>query len=122
MEFEWDGEKAQANVKKHAVVFAEATATFGDPFQVSISDPDHSIGEQRFLSKGMPAAGRILVVSYVEHSNNRIRIIRTVIHIRLPTEPKGNPVPRDSALGAWQGNSRQRPKCERGTAKRTEAV
>ena len=36
-------------------------------------------------------------------------VLRTVIHIRLPTEPRGSPFLRDSALGAWQGNTRHRP-------------
>ena len=75
MEFEWDGEKSQANVKKHGVDFAEASMVFGDPFEITIPDPGHSLGEYRFLSAGVSAAGRIPVVSYVERSDNRIRII-----------------------------------------------
>lgn len=75
MEFEWDGDKEQANIDKHGVDFAEAATVFGDPFEVTISDPDHSIGEYRFLSMGISSAGRVLVVSYAERSNNRIRII-----------------------------------------------
>ena len=75
MEFEWDGEKEQANINKHGIDFAEAATVFGDPLEVTISDPDHSIGEYRFLSVGMSSAGRVLVVSYVERSDYRIRII-----------------------------------------------
>ena len=75
MEFEWDGEKEQANINKHGVDFAEASTVFGDPFEVTISNPDHSIGEYRFLSVGMSSAGRGLVVSYVDRSDYRIRII-----------------------------------------------
>ena len=44
MEFEWVGEKEQANINKHGVDFAEAATVFGDPFEITISDPDHSIG------------------------------------------------------------------------------
>ena len=75
MEFEWDGDKERANVYKHGVDFAEAATVFGDPFEVTILDPDHSVGEYRFLSVGTSAAGRVLVVSYSERSGNRIRII-----------------------------------------------
>lgn len=75
MDFEWDGEKELANVEKHGVAFAEASTVFGDPFEVTIPDPDHSIGEYRFLSAGVSSTGRVLVVSYVERTDNRIRII-----------------------------------------------
>ena len=50
MEFEWDQHKASKNEKKHGVSFSEATTLFGDPLELTISDPDHSSGEYRFLS------------------------------------------------------------------------
>ena len=75
MEFEWDGDKRRANIDKHGVDFAEAVTVFGDPFEVTISDPDHSIGEHRFLSMGISSTARVLVVSYAERSDDRIRII-----------------------------------------------
>lgn len=75
MEFEWDGDKEQANIRKHGVAFVGATTVFGDPLEIMIGDPDHSIGEYRFLSVGMSSAGRILVVSYTELTENFIRII-----------------------------------------------
>jgi len=31
--FEWDPEKAEANLSKHGVSFAEAVTAFGDPCQ-----------------------------------------------------------------------------------------
>jgi len=74
VEFEWDRDKAAANVKKHGVEFAEAVTVFGDPLEVTIADPDHSDGEVRFLSLGMSAGGRLLVVAYTER-DGRIRII-----------------------------------------------
>ena len=74
MEFEWDPEKEQANIQKHAVDFTEAATVFGDPLELTISDPDHSIGEYRFLSMGHSSRNRILVVSYTERED-RVRII-----------------------------------------------
>jgi len=74
VEFEWDPEKEQANMQKHGVDFTEAATVFGDPFELTISDPDHSIGEYRFLSVGHSIRHRLLVVSYTEREN-RIRII-----------------------------------------------
>jgi uncharacterized protein len=66
VEFEWDPEKAATNVKKHGVEFAEATTIFSDPLELTISDPDHSEDEQRFLSIGLSVVGRLLVVAYAE--------------------------------------------------------
>jgi uncharacterized DUF497 family protein len=74
VEFEWDPEKEQANIQKHGVDFTEAATVFGDPLELTISDPDHSIGEYRFLSMGHSIRHRILVVSYTERED-RIRII-----------------------------------------------
>jgi uncharacterized DUF497 family protein len=74
MEFEWDPEKAAANAKKHGVEFPEATTVFADPLELTITDPDHSGSEQRFLSIGLSAAGRLLVVAYTERVG-RTRII-----------------------------------------------
>ena len=52
------------------VAFAEALTVFGDPFEVTVADPDHSVGEYRFLSVGMSLRGRMLVVSYVERAGS----------------------------------------------------
>ena len=74
MEFEWDLEKAAANAKKHGVEFAEAITVFSDPLEVTISDPDHSEGEQRFVSIGLSTSQRLVVVVYTERAG-RTRII-----------------------------------------------
>ena len=66
MEFEWDPEKAEENLKAQTV--------FGDPLEVTIPDPDHSDGEVRFLSLGRSEADRLLVMSYTERGS-RVRII-----------------------------------------------
>lgn len=75
MDFEWDDSKAQANELKHGVGFDEASTIFGDPLELTISDPDHSIGEFRFLSIGRSIDGNLLLVSYTERHPNKIRII-----------------------------------------------
>ena len=74
MEFEWDADKAARNLAKHGVTFADAMTVFGDPLELVIRDPDHSEGEFRFLSTGLSAAGRLLVVAYTERLG-RTRII-----------------------------------------------
>lgn len=74
MEFEWDPEKAAANAQEHGVAFADAMTVFSDPLEVTISDPDHSEGEQRFLSIGLSTSQRLVVVAYTERAG-RTRII-----------------------------------------------
>ena len=49
MEFENDPAKAPQNLKKHRVSFEEAASAFGDPMAYTFADPDHSIGEERWL-------------------------------------------------------------------------
>ncbi len=72
--FEWDEEKARRNEAKHGVTFDEAKTIFNDPFAMTISDPDHSNEEERWLDIGLSARGRLLVVWYTERSG-AIRII-----------------------------------------------
>jgi uncharacterized DUF497 family protein len=72
--FEWDEEKAKANLRKHKVSFDEAIAVFSDPFSITILDPDHSLDEQRYIDIGISDKGRVLVVVYTERGVN-MRII-----------------------------------------------
>lgn len=64
--FEWDREKAAANVGKHGVAFEEACTVFGDPLAILMPDPDHSIAEERNLVLGMSNRHRLLVVAHAE--------------------------------------------------------
>lgn len=72
--FEWDPEKARENEAKHGVSFPEATTVFGDPLSVTVSDPDHSIGEERFLTIRMSHQQRLLVVAHADR-DDVIRLI-----------------------------------------------
>ena len=71
--FEWDEEKAKANLKKHRVGFDEATTVFTDPFSITNHDPDHSASEHRYIDIGSSDKGRVLVVVYTERGST-IRI------------------------------------------------
>ena len=66
MQFEWNTEKAEANLKKHEVSFDEAETVFDDPLFVIFADPDHSFEENRFIIMGESNQNRLLVVSYTE--------------------------------------------------------
>lgn len=74
LKFEWDEAKARANLAKHRVSFEEAASVFGDPLALTFSDPDHSIGEKRWLTFAISYSGRLLVVSHTD----RVRCIRII--------------------------------------------
>ena len=74
MKFEWDAPKAAANLGKHGVSFDEAATVFLDHLAVSGPDPDHSVGESRYISFGMSSLGRLLAVSHT-HRPGAIRLI-----------------------------------------------
>ena len=74
MDFAWDPRKAKGNRRKHRVSFEEAATVFRDPLSVTGSDPDHSVGERRFITFGSSNIGRLLVVSHADE-NSTIRII-----------------------------------------------
>lgn len=72
--FEWDPEKALANLAKHGVEFDEAVTVFGDPLALQMDDPDHPAREARYVLLGMSSRQRLLVVAYAERPP-RTRII-----------------------------------------------
>ena len=74
LQFEWDENKATANLHKHDVSFEEAITIFSDPNTLTIFDVEHSDEEDRFIDIGMSTSGRVLVVAYTERGE-RIRII-----------------------------------------------
>ena len=74
MRFEWDPKKAAVNKRKHGVTFEEASSALRDSYSATAHDPDHSEGEERFVTFGISSRGRLLVVSHTERGNT-IRII-----------------------------------------------
>ena len=74
LRFIWDPKKALANEKKHGVSFAKATTAFDDDLSLTISDPDHSVSEERLLVLGMSSRHRLLVGAHVAWKGS-IRII-----------------------------------------------
>jgi uncharacterized protein len=74
MIFEWDEEKAEANLGKHGVAFEEAQTVYDDPLYVDFYDPDHSYDEHRYIIIGQSNRGRLLLVSYTER-DGVIRLI-----------------------------------------------
>jgi len=76
LHFEWDDEKAAANVSKHGISFEEAKSVFRDERAKLINDPDHSDDEDRFVLLGLSATLRLLVVCHCYRDEKHvIRII-----------------------------------------------
>lgn len=78
--FDWDPLKANLNLWKHGVPFEEAMTAFRDPLSDATLDPDHSHEDVRFVTVGMSAKRRLIVVSYTENDE----VIR-LISARLAT-------------------------------------
>ncbi len=64
MRFDWDSTKAETNLRKHDVSFDEAATAFLDPHAVSGPDPDHSFGEERYITFGYSQLGRLVAVCH----------------------------------------------------------
>ena len=80
MRFEWDENKAAANLARHGVSFEEAATVFGDPLSDTFNDPDHSTEERRFVIIGMSEKGKMLIVAHTDDGE----VVR-LISAREPT-------------------------------------
>jgi len=72
--FDWDNEKAESNIRKHAVSFEEAMTVFTDTLSLTIADPIHSYNEERFIIIGQSINNRLIVVVHTDLGDT-IRII-----------------------------------------------
>jgi len=73
MDYEWDPGKAATNLLKHGVRFADAVSVFSDEFGLTVADD--LTEEERFVTLGLDAFGRLLVVIYTWRGEQLIRII-----------------------------------------------
>jgi uncharacterized protein len=69
---QWDAEKAAANLRKHGVDFADAETALHD--EMAMSRPADDPEGERFVTLGMDAMGRLLVVVY-EWRDEDVRLI-----------------------------------------------
>ncbi len=70
---EFDPDKAKANLRKHRVSFADAELVLYDPNALTFDDPDAE-SEHRFITLGMDALSRVLVVVHSARGK-KIRLI-----------------------------------------------
>lgn len=81
--YEWDPQKAEINLKKHGIDFADAVAVFSDEFALTIEDSTPN--EERFITVGLDALAQVLVVVYIWRGDT-IRIISA--RLATPRERK----------------------------------
>jgi uncharacterized protein len=80
--FEWDDDKAKANVKKHKVSFDEASSVFAEPLAKIFDDDKHSTEEIREIIVGHSITKRLLLVSFTERGRDVVRIISARVATR----------------------------------------
>jgi len=83
--FEWNENKAKQNLRKHKVSFEEAKTVFNDPLLITFPDEYHSDEEERYLSIGLSARDKILLVVHTEQEENEKAVIIRIISCRRAT-------------------------------------
>jgi uncharacterized protein len=73
MQVEWDPGKARLNARKHGVALGDAVAVLEDETALTMSGPFPE-DEERWITLGQDAFGRVLVVVYTWRGE-RLRLI-----------------------------------------------
>lgn len=75
MQFEWDDEKEQINIRKHGIDFETASRVFKDENRLELYDEEHSEFEDRYITIGViDEIAYVIMVVYTEREE-AIRII-----------------------------------------------
>lgn len=83
MQFNWDPEKAKANLAKHGVSFEEATKAFDDPFALEFADEHED--EERYRLLGHSGPHLLLMVVYTERESSTGKLVTRLISARKAT-------------------------------------
>lgn len=101
MQFEYDEEKNQANIKKHGISFRSAARVFFDYDRIELFDVENSDNEERYDTIGDTSAGAILngstIIGNAEPSNERINDILFVVYterVRIETSGEEHEITR----------------------------
>ena len=88
--FEWDPDKAKRNSLKHDIKFEDAASVFKDENAISIYDEEHSLDEDRWVTIGIDAKTRFLVVvhTFITINNHHYNI--RIISARKATKKEQN--------------------------------
>lgn len=86
----WDPSKAQTNIAKHGVTFAQAATVLLDPLALTVFDAEHSGDtEDRWFTLGMSSNRRLLAVSHTYDDDDP-----GVIHVRIISARNAEPPER----------------------------
>ena len=85
LDIAWDPTKAQANISKHGVSFADAASVLLDPLAISVFDPEHSHGEERWFTLGLSSQRQLLAVAHAYQSTASDRVSVRIISARDAT-------------------------------------
>lgn len=85
-DFDWDANKARANLAKHGVSFRLATSVFRDALALTIFDEDHSDDEDRWVTLGRAQNGQVLVVVHTSEESSSMEM-----HIRIISARRADP-------------------------------
>ena len=89
VKFEWDPQKAAANMRKHRVSFYEAVTSFADPSGLLLEDEAHP---GRLVLIGVSERSRVLYTAFAEVHEDVVRIItarKATTHERRRYEEEG---------------------------------
>jgi uncharacterized protein len=84
-DFQWDANKALANLLKHGVSFESAATVLNDPMLLTVYDAQHSQFEERWFSVGYEANQSLLAVSHTFQPTSTINITVRIISARPAT-------------------------------------
>jgi uncharacterized protein len=85
LDFEWDSNKAIANLDKHGISFEEAKSVFADFASYIFDDENHSKLEKSELIIGISNNNRILMTCFTMREN-KIRIINSLLSNKIERE------------------------------------
>lgn len=88
-DFEWDGNKADSNLKKHSVTFEQAATVFLDALSVTVFDEAHSQYEERWFTLGYTTNGALLAVAHTYQSTSANSVRIRIISARPATKQEG---------------------------------
>jgi len=72
MDFEWDADKAEANLRKHHVSFEDAARVFLDPNRIETFDGREGYGEDRWRTVGLVEPALLAVVYTIRGKDDGI--------------------------------------------------
>lgn len=92
--FEWDDKKADSNLRKHKVSFAEASTVLDDLYVTVQPDEGHAVAEHRWSATGLSIQGRVLLVVFTVRGD-----LARIISARKATSAERREY--ESHFGSW---------------------